>query len=98
VPQIGACHGLEIPFIFGNFDCPIGELAGILREPAELMSQMQTAWADFARTGTPNSAGSNEWPPYDLESRFTMIFDETSNVVSDPYGETRLFWAERYKL
>ena len=93
VPQIGACHGLEIPFVFGNFDCPIGELAGMLREPEVLMSEMQTAWANFARTGTPNSTGLVEWPPYDLEDRFTMVFDETTSVVSDPYGETRLFWA-----
>ena len=98
LPQVGACHGLEIPFIFGNFDCPIGELAGILREPAELMSDMQTAWADFARTGTPNLTGSAEWPPYDLEDRFTMIFDENSKVVSDPYGDTRLFWAHQYEI
>jgi|TARA_B110001454_G_scaffold215551_1_gene237203 para-nitrobenzyl esterase len=95
VPQIGACHGLEIPFIFGNFDCPIGELAGMLREPEALMSEMQTAWANFARTGTPNSTGSVEWPPYDLEDRFTIVFDETTSVVSDPYGETRLFWAHQ---
>ena len=97
LPQIGACHGLEIPFIFGNFDCPIGELAGILREPEELMAEMQTAWANFARTGEPNAAGEIEWPAYELEDRFTMIFDETSTVVSDPYGETRRFWAEQYE-
>jgi para-nitrobenzyl esterase len=98
VPRIGACHGLEIPFVFGNFDCPIGELAGLLRAPEALMSEMQTAWANFARTGTPNSTESVEWPPYDLEDRFTMVFDETTRAVSDPYGETRLFWANQHNL
>ena len=96
LPQIGACHGLEIPFIFGNFDCPIGELAGMLREPDNLSFVMQTAWANFAHTGTPSATGINEWPAYEIENRFTMMFDETSDVVSDPYGETRQFWAEQH--
>ena len=48
--------------------------------PAQVaMSEIvMDAFVRFARTGNPG------WPAYDLASRQTMIFDETSRVASDP--------------
>ncbi|MEU4839715.1 carboxylesterase family protein [Nocardia testacea] len=52
----GACHCLELPFVFGNSaawrQAPM--LGG--RHPARLTEQVMSAWAGFAREGTPGWA------------------------------------------
>jgi para-nitrobenzyl esterase len=49
----GACHCLELPFVFGNSaawqHAPM--LSG--RHPARLTGQVMGAWAGFVREGTP---------------------------------------------
>lgn len=55
--RLGACHGLELPFVFGSLDAASGPgtLAGE-DPPRELSAEMQAAWTAFARTGDPG------WP------------------------------------
>ncbi|MGA6205935.1 carboxylesterase family protein [Nocardia testacea] len=52
----GACHCLELPFVFGNSaawrQAPM--LGG--RHPAPLTEQVMSAWAGFVREGTPGWA------------------------------------------
>ena len=58
---LGACHGMEIGFIFGHYDdsfCGSGKKADLLSR------QMQQAWAAFARHGRPSSPAMGEWPEY----------------------------------
>jgi para-nitrobenzyl esterase len=52
--RLGACHGLELPFVFGTLDAASGPdaLAGE-DPPRELAAEMQAAWTAFARTGDP---------------------------------------------
>ena len=45
--------------------------------------------AAFARTGNPNTAMLPDWPAFDLDSRSTMIFNNTCRQVNDPYSEER---------
>jgi len=54
--------------------------------PAALATAMHGAWVRFARTGDPG------WPAYDLAHRKTMIFDATSEVMSDAAGPERQAW------
>jgi len=58
-------------------------------EPQRLADQMSAAWIAFARTGNPNAGGLPRWPPYDIKSRATMIFNVESKVQNDPYAEIR---------
>lgn len=85
--RLGACHGLEISFVFG---VPVGgmALAGT-DQPEHLTQQIQQAWLAFARTSNPNHKDIEEWPPYDPETRSTMLFNTTTQALNDPIGSKR---------
>ena len=91
---LGACHALEIPFVFNTLDAP-GAAAftgGTTPEAKALADAMQDAWIAFARTGDPNHPGLPAWPPYEPAQRATMIFGPTCAVAADPYAEERRLW------
>lgn len=88
--RLGACHGLEIPFVFDTLDKGPDQLVGPLlgpTPPRQLAETMHAAWVAFA------VGGDSGWPKYDLGSRATMRFDTTSEVVSDPRFQERVLWA-----
>jgi para-nitrobenzyl esterase len=85
----GACHALEIGFVFDILDHgPEQMLGGMLGAdpPQELADAMHGAWVDFAATGDPG------WPRYTLDRRATMRFDTASRVVDDPRPFERALW------
>jgi para-nitrobenzyl esterase len=82
---LGACHGLEIPFVFDTLDVDTEPLAGPA-PPQHLADAMHAAWVAFATTGNPG------WPAYDLDRRATMRYDTTSEVVDDPRAAVRGLW------
>jgi para-nitrobenzyl esterase len=95
--QLGACHALEIPFVFKSLDSGashlfVGDITADLRGLAE---RMHAAWVAFARTGRPVAAHLPEWPRYTEAHRSTMLFDLAPSVVDDPAGEDRQAWAGR---
>ena len=86
----GACHALEIPFVFDTLDAGPAQMLGDLlghEPPRQLASAMHTAWVSFVTRG---DAG---WPEYDLSRRATMLFDTVSRVVDDPRSAERSLWA-----
>jgi para-nitrobenzyl esterase len=84
---LGACHALELPFVFGTLDNPIvAFFSGAGEAATELSEEMQSAWAAFARTGQPTES-LDEWPHYEVDRRMTRIFAGHPAVVSAP-GET----------
>jgi carboxylesterase type B len=91
--MFGACHALDVPFVFGNVGAP--GLAMLLGEapPASLIDAMQESWLAFARSGDPSNDVVGDWPAYDLDRRATMRFDETLEVLDDPERERRELWA-----
>ncbi len=84
--RLGACHALEIPFVFDTLGYKTQLLWGA-SPPQELADTMHAAWVAFATTGDPG------WPKYDLRRRATMRFDTTSVVVDDPLAAERALWA-----
>jgi para-nitrobenzyl esterase len=62
--ELGACHGIELPFVFDTLASVTGErgLAGTA-PPQELADRMHRIWVDFARDG------SLPWPEFDRETR-----------------------------
>ncbi len=56
---LGACHGLELPFVFDALG-PLSGPRGLLgeRAPRELAHDLNGAWYRFAATGAPG------WPEY----------------------------------
>jgi para-nitrobenzyl esterase len=84
---LGACHGVEIPFVFHSLRVPSAEaFLGDGADRPAIADAVHGAWARFAASGDPG------WPRYDLERRPTMRFDVISEVVPDLDGELRLCW------
>ena len=94
---LGACHALEIPFVFGTLANPgMDKFAGSGPAADRLSEQMMDAWLAFARTGDPNHDGAAvAWPTYDSSRRATMVFGADVRVEDAPYDEERALWAER---
>jgi carboxylesterase type B len=87
--RFGACHGLEIPFVFDTLDKGPDQMVGPLLgtdPPQRLADTMHAAWLAFAARGDPG------WPRYELGRRATMRFDKVSNVVDDPRRWERELW------
>lgn len=79
-----ACHGIELPFIFGNFesykDVPI--LQGADPEiVSDLTTVMRKAWIGFIQTGNPGVFVT--WPAYEPVQRQTMRFGSIVGTVGD---------------
>jgi para-nitrobenzyl esterase len=81
-------HALDLPLVFNNIESG-RSMVGPGPEPLRVSDLMSSAWIAFARSGDPNTNGLPRWPPYDLESRATMIFNLDSRVQNDPYSEIR---------
>ncbi len=84
--SFGACHALEIPFVFDNLSAPGVDIFTGGTAPQDLATQMHAAWVGFAKSGDPG------WARYDTDRRATMIFNVRSDVADDPDGETRRLW------
>lgn len=84
--RLGACHALDIPFVFDTLGNRTEPLWGT-DPPQRLADTMHAAWVAFATNGDPG------WPKYDLSRRTTMRFDTTSEVVDDPRSVERKLWA-----
>jgi para-nitrobenzyl esterase len=86
VGGLGACHSLDIPFVFDNLTEGGAELVLGPTPPTALASQMHAAWIAFARDGDPG------WRAFD-DSYPVMIFDAAGGGVrTDPRGDERLVW------
>jgi para-nitrobenzyl esterase len=89
----GACHALELPFLFGTLEHPlIRPFTGKGPAAHVLAGQIQDAWIAFARTGRPAHAGIGDWPAYDTAHRRTMILDRQCRVEPAPRDAERRFW------
>ncbi|MFF0544489.1 carboxylesterase/lipase family protein [Nocardia thailandica] len=77
IPDLGACHVLEVPFVF---DALAGAhtLTGE-HPPQELATEIHRAWVDFATHGDPG------WEPYTAAAPRVRRFDAPeSRTVTDP--------------
>ena len=88
VPGLGACHALDVGFVFGATN---KEFHGAGVAVDHLAMQMQEAWTAFAHTGSPSCPSLGDWPPYG-KKRQTMVFGEKSRVEDVPYELERSAW------
>ncbi|MBV9026102.1 MAG: carboxylesterase family protein [Streptomycetaceae bacterium] len=85
---LGACHGLDIPLVFGAV---VGLGAMLLGGPLppegeEISARFRSAWTSFAATGEPG------WPAYDTDRRLVQIFDAEPTVTAYPETASRQLW------
>ena len=91
-PDMGAPHGVDIPFPFTTID--VDGWDSFISDPEQAMSLaslMQRSWAAFATEGVP-SLGDTEWPAYDVTHRSTAIFGRDVSVECDPNQSVRQAW------
>jgi para-nitrobenzyl esterase len=88
---LGACHGLDVPLVFGNLDIgqPAMLIGGPSAEAETLSARMRAAWTAFATHGDPG------WPAYDTGQRLVQIFDTQPVVTAYPEEASRLIWEDQ---
>lgn len=90
--DLGACHAIELPFVFRTFDSPTSHQIVGPNPPKALSDLMMDAWIAFVRSGSPNKKGLPEWRPYDTTRRATMIFNVRSEMKEDPDAASRTLY------
>ncbi|MGW1953177.1 carboxylesterase/lipase family protein [Streptomyces sp. NPDC001920] len=87
---LGACHGLDVPLLFGTYEADLGRLlfagTGVPPEAEALGARFRASWTAFARSGDPG------WPAYDSESRLTQVLDGVPEVRPYPEEVSRRLW------
>ena len=87
---LGACHGLEIAYVFGTQGrAEVAAFTGDGPEADALAHTMMDAWAAFAHTGDPSTA-AHPWPAYDTATRPTMCFDAETRLERAPRESERV--------
>ncbi|RFU42142.1 carboxylesterase/lipase family protein [Actinomadura logoneensis] len=87
VHDLGACHALELGFVFDNLHVAGTEGLAGPNPPQPLADTMHKAWVDFAVDGAPG------WPRYTPETRRTRRFGDPRNpLVSAPGEALRRLW------
>lgn len=86
IPHFGACHAVELAYVFGNTEETIytGKQAD-----KKLSAIVQDMWTRFSRDGKPGTKAC-PWDKYDRGSRMTMVLGDEIRMVSDPGAENRV--------
>jgi len=84
---LGACHGVELPFVFDNLDS--ADWAGMTGStaPQSLADTVHSAWVRFAGTGDPG------WNRYTSPGRIAMRFGMVAETTRDDRAAERAVWA-----
>jgi para-nitrobenzyl esterase len=77
--ELGACHALEIPFVFDTLACVTGP-KGLVgpNPPQELADRMHRIWVDFARDG------AIPWAQFDGETRQVQRLETGVTATEKP--------------
>ena len=94
-PELGACHGDELYYLFNSID---GDSPLVAEEDWAVSDFMTSAWTQFAKTGDPNPQTDETptWPM--LNSKDDRYLDigatvSTSNLTAE-YKRTTAFWKD----
>ena len=86
VAGLGACHAMDIPFVFDNLAAPGADRITGPRPPARLATQMHEAWISFARTGDPG------WRPFGTDYPVFVFRESGGTLELDPRSDERTIW------
>jgi carboxylesterase type B len=90
-PVLGACHGLDVLFTFGDVTTALA--SSLLGSPpsaavAPLSAALRTAWTSFAVNGDPG------WPRFEPDGGTTRIWDAPPADVAYPLDASRRIWEQ----
>lgn len=89
---LGACHAVELGFVFGTNECA-PRFFGQGEKADKLVLQTMDLWTSFARTAKP-SIDDIECPPYDIEDRQTIVLGSDLRIESGPMDKSREIMAK----
>jgi para-nitrobenzyl esterase len=96
--RIGACHCIDLPFVFNNFDnwagAPMLE-KGDPETMSGLAAAVQDSFISFIRDGNPECDATPPWHRYTRPERTTMRFDEIIEPAGDLAG---VGWRRRFEI
>ena len=84
--RYGACHAVEIPFVFDNIG--LDQTKALIGDhPSQAVADTaHSTWVAFVTSGDPG------WAPYTSQTRTTGVITEELTVVDDPDGDERATW------
>ena len=90
--KLGACHAVEVPFVFGLLGGMIGQLfVGDEEKAKPLSDKIISAWSGFAKNSTPQSAFA-DWPVFEEKHGALMALGEKCGPISALDENTKKFW------
>jgi para-nitrobenzyl esterase len=90
---LGACHGVDVPFVMGGVGSPAGDrFVGGGAEALALQARVMDAWLGFAATGDPRHAALPEWPAYDARERRAMRLGSRCEPARTPEDAVLRAW------
>jgi para-nitrobenzyl esterase len=91
--ELGAFHGAEIIYIFGNLHTKDQPWEGADTALSELMANY---WVNFARNGDPNGPGLPQWPAYNPASPELMRLSPEPGMIPTPRVEAALYLDQHF--
>ncbi|MEU0738810.1 carboxylesterase family protein [Streptomyces sp. NPDC006134] len=86
LPGLGACHALELGFVFDSGDLPESRKLAGEGAPRELAEAMHAAWVRFATTGDPG------WEAWDATHPVRIFDAGPPRVVPGPRDREVALW------
>ncbi|MGW7817507.1 carboxylesterase/lipase family protein [Streptomyces puniciscabiei] len=87
LPDLGACHALELGFVFDSGELPESRKLAGEGAPRELAEAMHTAWVRFATTGDPG------WQPWDATRPVRIFGDGEPYTAYGPRDAELALWS-----
>ncbi|WP_052808692.1 carboxylesterase/lipase family protein [Streptomyces cyaneogriseus] len=87
LPGLGACHALELGFVFDSGDVPESRRLAGEGAPRELAEAMHSAWVRFAATGDPG------WEAWDATHPVRIFDAGAPRTVLGPRDREVALWA-----
>lgn len=88
-PELGACHALDVPLVFGTAGPGVSEMLAGSAFPewfTSLGDLVRSEWASFVRSGAPG------WQPYTAALRTTRVYDVAVTAESYPEETSMHLW------